>query len=57
MKYLLDTNILIIYLRDQQTKTAIENNFHPFDLPNIPLVSVVSIGELESFALTLCSSF
>jgi tRNA(fMet)-specific endonuclease VapC len=51
MKYLLDTNILIIYIRDQETKTSIENKFHPFDLPNIPLVSIVSIGELESFAL------
>jgi len=51
MKYLLDTNIIIIYLRDRQTKINIENDFHPFDFPNIPLISVVSIGELQSFAL------
>jgi len=51
MKYLLDTNILIIYLRDRHTKTAIEDSFRPFDLPNIPLISIVSVGELESFAL------
>ncbi len=51
MKYLLDTNILIIYLRDRKTKTHIESTFQPFDLPNVPLVSIVSVGELKSFAL------
>lgn len=51
MKYLLDTNILIIYLRDRKTKSHIESSFQPFDLPNVPLISVVSVGELKSFAL------
>lgn len=51
MNYLLDTNILVIYLRDRPTKTFIENTYHPFDLPNIPIISVVSEGELRALAL------
>lgn len=51
MKYLLDTNILLIYLRDSKTKAFIEEKFHPFDLPNIPIISVVSVGEIRSLAL------
>ena len=51
MKYLLDTNILLIYLRDQKTRTFIENTYHPFDLPNIPLISIVTAGEIRSLAL------
>lgn len=51
MKYLLDTNIVLIYLRDQHTKKDIEDQFAPFDTKNIPIVSVVSLGEIESIAL------
>lgn len=51
MKYLLDTNILLVYLRDQNTKAFLEETYHPFDLPNIPIISVVSVGEIKSLAL------
>jgi predicted nucleic acid-binding protein len=51
MKYLLDTNILLIYLRDQRTKSFIEENYQPFDLPNIPIIPVVNVGEIKSAAL------
>jgi len=51
MKYLLDTNIVLIYLRDERTKNFIEQEFAPFDTMNIPIVSVVSLGEIESIAL------
>ncbi len=51
MKYLLDTNIVLIYLRDSHTKNFIEKEFAPFDVANIPIVSVVSLGEIESIAL------
>ena len=51
MKYLLDTNIILIYLRDKRTKNFIEREFAPFDVSNIPIVSVVSLGEIESIAL------
>ena len=49
MTYLLDTNILIIYLRKQAR--LIYETYNPLASPNTPLVSVVSIGELRSFAL------
>ncbi|MDX1942129.1 MAG: PIN domain-containing protein [Saprospiraceae bacterium] len=51
MNYLFDTNIVLTYLRNQQTKTRIEDTHHPLDAPNIPIISVVSIGELRSFTL------
>ena len=51
MKYLFDTNILLIYLRSPQTRSFIEEKYRPFDLPNIPLISVVSEGEIRSLAL------
>lgn len=51
MKYLLDTNIVLIYLRGNRTKEFIEREFAPFDTTNIPIVSVVSLGEIESINL------
>ncbi|MGB1206217.1 MAG: type II toxin-antitoxin system VapC family toxin [Chitinophagales bacterium] len=50
-RYVLDTNILIIYIRDKQIKQFVEEKYHPFDPPNLPLVSIVSVGELKAFAL------
>ncbi len=51
MTFLFDTNIILIYLRDQFAKQTIENIFNPFDLANVVLASVVTIGELKSFSL------
>lgn len=51
MKYFLDTNILVIYLRDNQTKHFIDSQFKPFEIPNVPLISVVTVGEIQAFAL------
>lgn len=51
MRYLLDTNILLIYLRNHKTKAYIDLTYQPFDLPNIPLISVVSKGEIKSIGL------
>ncbi len=51
MKYLLDTNVLLVYLRDQRTKKVIEETYHPFSLPNIPIISVVTKGEIKSIGL------
>lgn len=50
MKYILDTNILIIYIRGRNLKEYIESTFRPFEPPNVPMISVVTIGEIESFA-------
>ena len=51
MKYLLDTNILLVYLRNKKTRDYIDQNYQPLDLPNIPLISIVSKGELKSIGL------
>jgi predicted nucleic acid-binding protein len=51
MKYLLDTNILLIYLRNQKTKDYIDQIYQPFSLPNLPLISVVTKGEIKSIGL------
>ncbi|MEM1320374.1 MAG: PIN domain-containing protein [Bacteroidota bacterium] len=50
MKFLLDTNIILIYLRDQKTKAFIDEHYNPFGTANIPVISVVSIGEINSLA-------
>ena len=51
MKYILDTNIVLIYLRDEKTKSFIDQKFSPFKQGNIPIISVVTLGEIESLAL------
>lgn len=50
MNYLLDTNILLIYLRDKEKRQFIEKQFDLFNSENNPLISVVSIGEIKSIA-------
>lgn len=51
MNYVLDTNIVLIYLRDEKTKNHIEEKFAPFSSENIPILSVVTLGEIESIAI------
>jgi len=51
MTYLLDTNILLAYLRDSGLANKIDKHFQPLAYPNTPIVSVVSLGELKSIAL------
>jgi len=50
MNYLLDTNILLIYLRDNDKREIVEKEYDPFGASNNPLISVVSIGEIKSIA-------
>jgi tRNA(fMet)-specific endonuclease VapC len=51
MNYLLDTNILLIYMRNDSLTAKIDHQFDPLTYPNRPLVSVVSLGEIHSLAL------
>ena len=50
MNYLLDTNILLIYLRDNPTRNYIEETYDPFGSGNTPVISVVTVGEIRSIA-------
>lgn len=50
MNYVLDTNILLIYLREAQTKALIEETYDPLGSGNNPIISVVTVGEIRSIA-------
>ena len=51
MRYFLDTNIIVIYLRNDKTRTQIDEEFEPFAKPNVPIISVVTIGEIKSIGI------
>lgn len=51
MRFFLDTNILLHYLRKSKTGQETDAKYAPLAAGNEPFVSVVSIGELESIAL------
>ena len=50
MDYLLDTNIILIYLRGKAERTIIEAQYDPFGVQNNPIISVVTVGEIKSIA-------
>jgi tRNA(fMet)-specific endonuclease VapC len=50
MNYVLDTNILLVYLREAKTKAFIEDKYNPLGSGNNPIISVVTIGEIRSIA-------
>lgn len=47
--FILDTNIVIIYARDNDLSNEIENKFQLFSGDNDLYLSIVSLGELDSF--------
>jgi predicted nucleic acid-binding protein len=52
MNYLLDTNILLLYLREKSGLVAkIDKEFAPLSAGNHAVVSVVSVGEIRSIAI------
>lgn len=51
MNYVLDTNIILLYLKDDETKKFIEDNYGPFQEGNNPIISIVTIAEIRSIAL------
>ncbi|MFK7904102.1 MAG: type II toxin-antitoxin system VapC family toxin [Chitinophagales bacterium] len=51
MRYLLDTNILLLYLREDEIAIEIEANYQILDNNNLAFISVVSKGELKALAL------
>jgi len=50
MNYVLDTNILLYYLRDSKTKEYIERLYDPLSSANNPIISIVTVGEIRSIA-------
>lgn len=51
--FLLDTNILIGYIRGAGYAAYVEKKFHLFDPNNISLVSIVTVAEIKSLAYKL----
>lgn len=50
MRYTLDTNVLLFYVRDSETRNFIEENYAPFNDKNESIISIVSIGEIMVLA-------
>jgi tRNA(fMet)-specific endonuclease VapC len=51
MNFLLDTNILLHFIRRDETSRRIEALYQPFSVNNRAVVSVVSFGEIKSLAI------
>lgn len=51
MVYLLDTNIVILYLRSHAIFRKIDEMYNPLGQENTALISVVSVGELRALGL------
>ncbi|MEN0003894.1 MAG: PIN domain-containing protein [Bacteroidota bacterium] len=51
MNYLLDTNILLILLQKSDLSTSIKQQYELLAPQARPIISVVSIGEIESLAI------
>jgi predicted nucleic acid-binding protein len=51
MKYLLDTNIVLIYTRGGDHAKLIDEDYELFSKENDLYISVVTIAELRSFVL------
>jgi predicted nucleic acid-binding protein len=52
-RYILDTGVLLGYLRGSPYAAYIDQHYSPFKLPNIAAISIVTNGELRSLALQL----
>jgi tRNA(fMet)-specific endonuclease VapC len=50
MRYVLDTNIIILYLREGVLADFVDSTFKPLDKENEAILCVVSKGELKSLA-------
>lgn len=51
MRYILDTNVLLSYLRADKLYDYVERHYAPFSLPNQSFLSIVTVGEISSFSL------
>jgi len=51
MNFLLDTNILVHYIRKPELLSDFENNYQPFSNQNVPLISIVTEAEIKSLAI------
>lgn len=50
MRYLLDTNIILAYFKENGVSEEVERLYSPFNTPNIGLISAISAGEIKALA-------
>lgn len=50
MRYLLDSNIVLFYARNSESKRTIEEQYQPFSEDNTAIISIVTVAELTSLA-------
>lgn len=50
MNFVFDTNIILLYLKSKSFKDAINLNYAPFDKRNNPIISIVTVGEIQSIS-------
>lgn len=50
MRYVLDSNVLLFYIRDAKTKAFIEATYKPFNDENTAIISIVTVAEIMSIA-------
>ncbi len=50
MRYVLDSNIVLYYVRNSERKNIIEQQYQPFAEGNTAIISIVTVAELTSLA-------
>ncbi len=50
MRYVLDTNILLHYLRESELAASLDGQYDPLNPANDAILSVVSVGEIRAIA-------
>ncbi|MFK7972946.1 MAG: type II toxin-antitoxin system VapC family toxin [Bacteroidia bacterium] len=48
MRYLFDTNAVLMYLKDREITHVINTELNPLYSENLPFISVVTLGEIEA---------
>jgi len=50
MRYVLDSNVLLHYVRQTKSKEYIEETYHPFSSINTAIISIATVAEILSIA-------
>ena len=53
MNYILDTNLILAYVRKSELVKYVDEKYAPLSNQNIPIISVVSIGEIQSLGIRM----
>lgn len=51
MDYILDTNIILNYVRKSAISAYVDEHYEPLSIRHRPIVSVVSVGEIKSIGI------